>query len=53
MVVHVGWHKNMGTICFVLSQIMRVTDGRTDGWAAFLWLFRASHYMQLHVKNTI
>jgi len=34
---------------FVLSQITRLTDGRT----AFSWLYGALYYMQSHRKNAL
>ena len=41
------WSK----LSFVLSQSTRLTDGRTDGWTAFSWLYRALHYIQSHGKR--
>jgi len=37
---------------FVLSQSMRLTDGRTDGRTdGFLLAYRALHYMESHGKK--
>jgi len=47
------WYKNVGTtfFCFVTHltdrQTDRQTDKRTDGF--FIDIYRALHYMQLHV----
>jgi len=38
-------------VSFVLSQITRLPDRRTDRRTTFWWLYSALHYMQSHGKN--
>jgi len=42
----------VGKLSFVLSQITRLTDGRTDGQTAFSWLDRVAYNAWSTVKNS-